>query len=90
MQLELIARDITTTASVAFTNTLSSIEVKEQMYVLKLPPGVAFMVLSIIMNGKKNYNLQATCETVQKVSDQEFRSNSKCYTQVYPIQCIMA
>ena len=44
-------------ALVAFTNTLSSMEERRQN-ILKFPPfRVEFMVLSILTNSEKNYNL---------------------------------
>ena len=48
-------------ALVAFTNTLSSMEARRQN-VVKFPLQVEFMVLSILTNGEKNYNIQGTCE----------------------------
>ena len=55
MQLEIIACDVTTgcSALVAFTNTSSSIEVR-QLSILNFLPQEAFVVLSILMNSDKN------------------------------------
>ena len=47
-------------ALVAFIDTLSLMEARRQN-VLKFPPQVAFTVLSILMNGYKNFTIQGTC-----------------------------
>ena len=77
-------------ALVAFTNTLSSMEVR-RLNVLKFPPRTAFTVLSTLTNGEKNYNLQATCENLFEVSAiYRSRVTASFMPESYPVCCGMA